>query len=364
MTTLDRRHLLAMATAWSGGIAASMAAGSDALAAACAKPTDMDGFKTCADVDAATKEGEVVVYLPDAEEGTSILLQAFRKQFPKIKTNYVRLQTGALYARILAERRARNNLADVICLSDPAMAIDLQKRNGFSLYVSPETAAYKPEYQSQPAGYFTWGSINFAGIVYNPNFVSPKEAPKTWEDLLDPKWTGAISVKAVTSGLQHIHWYELRQLYGDGYWKQIAKLKPNAFDSTIGQDDQLVNGQSKVANCAQYSHYLNYKFNKGAPLAFVVPEAGMTGGPEVWGVADSAPHPQAARLFVDWLLSVPGQKAMVEGFLSHSPREDVPPPVGGLPISKIKILFPSDWQKFQESHAEFVRVWGEVTGLK
>ena len=152
--------------------------------------------------------------------------------------------------------RATSYLADVIQLSDMSFALDFQKRGGYMQYVSPEMAAYKPEYKSSPEGYWTWGALVMAAIAYNPNLVSREEAPKTWKDMLDPKWTDAISVKVSISGLQHVEWYMLRQLYGNDFWPKLAPLKPHAFDSYVQQFDRLVNGQDKVALTAQYSGYL------------------------------------------------------------------------------------------------------------
>ena len=91
-----------------------------------------------------------------ARPGIGVLLDAFKKDFPKIKTSYVRLQTGALYAKITAERSAGRFGVDVLQLSDISPAIDFQKKGGWEQYLSPEYAGYKPEHQSTPAGYYGW----------------------------------------------------------------------------------------------------------------------------------------------------------------------------------------------------------------
>ena len=113
------------------------------------------------------------------------------------------------------------------------------------------------------------------------------------------------------------------QLYGPDYWKKFAELKPRAFDSYVQQYDRLVNQQDKVIHTAQYSGYLEWKA-KGAPVAFNVPPDGMPGTPEAWGLVAGGPHPNAARLFLDWFLSLPGQKATEEGLFLHSMRNDAP----------------------------------------
>ena len=99
MTRIAKMSALALAVVWLTGTATCLAA-SDSEGAVCANPKQVQGFKTCADLDKAVKEGGVVIYSPDVEQGTAKMLQAFQQLFPQIKTNYVRLQTGALYAKI------------------------------------------------------------------------------------------------------------------------------------------------------------------------------------------------------------------------------------------------------------------------
>ena len=239
---------------WLRSVTAASAAilwASSAWAAACDSPHQMDGFKTCADVEAAEKEGQLILYSTDPETNMSQYLGEFHKMFPKIATNFVRLQAGALYAKVNAERQAKQYLADVMQITDMSFVLDFQKRKGYVPYASPKLAAYKPEYKSNPEGLWAWGVIIVAGIAYNPNLVPADQAPKNWKDLLDPKWKDVINVKISTSGLQHVAWYMIREIYGDEYWKKFAELNPHAFDSYVQQFDRTVNGQDKVISTAQ-----------------------------------------------------------------------------------------------------------------
>src|SRR5207302_5022974 len=155
---------------------------------ACAKPTKIHGFETCADIAKAEAEGEVVVYATNPEAAELRVLGEFANLFPKIKPNYTRRQAGALYAKVTAERQAKTYTVDAMQISDMGMILDFQKKNGYVRYVSPQMAAYKEEYKSRPEGYWTWGAIGPAGLAYNPNVVSADQAPKTWEEAIDPKW--------------------------------------------------------------------------------------------------------------------------------------------------------------------------------
>jgi iron(III) transport system substrate-binding protein len=230
-------------------------------------------------------------------------------------------------------------------------------------YISPEMAAFKPEYKSKPEGYWTWGSVIMAGIAYNSKNTTEAEAPKKWEDLLDPKWADAINVKVSNSGLQHGVWFMLKPLLGDDYFKKFATQKPRAFDSYVQQYGRLVDGQDKVIMGAQYSGYIEFKA-KGAPLAFVFPETGVPSVPETYGIVDQAPHPNAAELFMDWFLSPVGQKALAEALLLHSPRSDVPPPGGAdtVPLAKMKLLSPADWNDFEKDRPSFAKEWNRIVG--
>lgn len=329
----------------------------------CASPAEVKGFHTCADVAKAEAEGAVVIYSPDPEENTAKMLEAFHQTFPKISPSFIRLQTGALYQKLMTERRARTYQVDVLQLTDMGYTLDFQKRAGYVQYNSPELSAYKGDYKSKPEGYWTWGSFIIAGLAYNPKLVKAEDAPKSWKDALNPRFSGAVNTKASTSGLQHVGWYELRKLFGEDYWTKFTELKPRGFDSYVQQFDRLISGQDMLAHTAQYSAYLLAKA-KGAPVEFVFPQEGLVATPGVWGVVADAPHPEAAKLFMDWFLSVPGQTAYDKVMSVTSPRADVPPPEGAKPVSEMKLMYPDDWQAFLATHSQFVKDWDHITGVR
>ena len=332
------------------------------MVAPCASPRQMEGFRTCADVAKAEQEGALVLYSPDPEEGSAKLLAAFHEEFPKITTNFIRLQTGALYQKLMTERRANVFLVDVLQLTDIGFVLDFQKRNGYMRYVSPELTGYKADYKSTPEGYWTWASFIMAGIAYNPKLVPPDQVPKSWKDMLNPRWAGVVSTKGSTSGLQHVGWYELKRLYGDDYWKTFAELKPRGFDSYVQQYDRLISGQDAVAHTAQLSGFLLAKA-KGAPVQSFVLEPAVARANGI-AIARHAPHPNAAQLFMDWFLSKHGQKIYDTVMLLNSPRDDAEPPPGGKPVSEFKLLYPADWQVFLATHGQFVKEWDKITGVR
>jgi len=361
-TGLSRRQLLKTGAL----LAAAPILGATRRAAAQspARATKVLDFQTGADVAKAEQEGEVVYYSHDGEAGIAALLEGFRKDFPKIKTSYVRAQTGALYAKITAERSANRFGVDVLQLSDISPAIDFQKKGGYELHVSPEHAAYKPAYQSTPAGHFTWAGVTFAGIAYNRSKVKAEQAPKTWKDILSATHKDGISAKLSTSGMQHMQWYTLRKLYGADFWPEFAKQRPKGFDSRAQLFDRLAKGDDRVCALAEYAGYTLFK-EKGAEIDFVAPPDGLPATPALIGVVNRAPHPEAAKLFVDWALSNRGQSVYQTQtiLLYGSVRTDAPPMATGKKLADFKLLFPADWTDFQASHGAFVKEWNALMGL-
>jgi iron(III) transport system substrate-binding protein len=329
----------------------------------CPTPKEVQGFLTCADVGKAEAEGAVVYYGPDVERQIVAFLQKFNALFPKIKTDqYLREQTGRLYAKLNAERQAGTYLVDVLSLSDISPGLDLIKKDGYTPYVSPQAVNFDPRFRSDPPGYFTWYTMVLAGIAYNTDVVSEAEAPKTWKDLLDPKWRGAINFKDSASGLQGAQWFMLRKLHGDNFWKDMAAQNPRPLPSTVQQYERLINHEDKIIGLAEYSTYLEFKA-KGAPIAYVFPPEGLIGAAQFVGIVSKGPHPEAAKLFLDWYLSSLGQELLSQNFYRHSPRTDVAPPPGGKPLSELKIIVP-DWNEYVKAHTQYVREWNALSGLR
>jgi len=321
-------------------------------------------IKTGADMAKAEQEGEVLFYTHDGEAGAAAVVEGFNKDFPKIRANYVRAQNGALYTKILAERSAGRYSVDVIQFSEIGTAIDFEKRGGYERWLSPQLEAYSPQHQSATPGDYTWTGVTFGGIAYNTNRVTEAEAPKTWKDRLDPRWRNAMSTKQATSGMQFVEWYELRKLYGDEFWKEFAKQRPRGFDSRAQLFDRLAKGDDKVCALAEYAAYYLYH-QKNAPIAFVAPPDGLPATPTLAGVVDKAPHPEAAKLFIDWLLSPRGQAVIQENpyLVYGSVRKDAPPMPGGVRLSDFKLLWPTDMPDYLASQPVFAKQWNAMLGL-
>lgn len=362
MASVGRRTFLATMAAVAGLGARPSSWRAEAQTPGCATPKEVKGFLTCADVARAEKEGAIVTYFPGYERWFVGLFKDFNQLFPSIDTSkYLQSQTGRLYAKITAERRASTFAVDVLCLSDVVVARDFVKAGGFAQYVSPSLKEYAPNYRSDPPGYYTWMSTSAMGFVYNANLVKEAESPKSYKDLLDPKWRGAINFRDSASGFQSMQWLMARKLYGDQYWKEMAVQRPRGLASGSQQTERVASGEDKINAICQYGVYTEFK-QKGAPLGFSFPSDGVFVGPEVVGVVDKAPHPEAAKLFVDWFLSPLGQQSYQRVTGNHSPRRDVPPPAGARPLSELKVWVP-DWDELTTLHPQYVKEWNALVGM-
>ncbi len=342
-------------------IAASLAAGSVFANTSCAKPVMVKGFETCADVSAAKKEGKVVLYAVAGQDQQMAVLKEFNKLFPEIKVQSLWAQTGSLFTKVKQEVQTKNTLVDVLVLSDPTLLMRMQADKELALYASPQHKHYPDvNSQSKPNGYWaSWGMVATA-IVYNTKTIGDNP-PTSWKDLANPRYAGRASVKNTTSGLQFAQWKTLADINGQDYWtKDISALRPVAFDSFTQQFDRVVSGEDLVAVNGQVSGAMQY-IAKGAPLKIVYPKEGIPATLEGVGVVSTAPHPQAARLLLDYLLSKVGQEVIVREMQYFSSRTDVAPPKGSGAPANVKFLTP-DWDAMGKSRPVFESEWKTVLG--
>ena len=320
---ITRRHVLKTGVA----LGATAFAAPYVSAQGAKKVTKVHDFETYADVAKAEAEGSLVFYCHENEAGTAAIMEGFGKDFPKIKTSYVRAQTGALYNKIVSERSAGRFDVDVLQLSDVAPAIDFEKRGGYEVYTGPYMDAYKKDYLSATAGNYFWTGVTFAGLAYNKTKVTGADIPKTYQDINNPRFRNKISCKISSSGIQYVQWYLLRQIHGNDFWKEFAKQRPRAFDSRVQLFDRLAKGDDDMTALAEYSAYVLYK-SRGADVEFIAPPEGLVATPLILGAVNKAPHPEAAKLFIDWAMSPRGQKYYQDhpnlyyGSLTNDPPAD------------------------------------------
>jgi ABC-type thiamine transport system substrate-binding protein len=146
------------------------------------------------DMDATRKEAKVTIYASISRKDVTVVAKAFEKEYPWIKPEVYRAGKVKLAQRIVTEARAGKPRFDVL-LSSAFATLEIKLQNLLARYESPHRKYYRKELKD-PQGYWTAGQINVMSLGYNTDLVKKGEVPRSWQDLLDPKWKGKIAINA------------------------------------------------------------------------------------------------------------------------------------------------------------------------
>jgi iron(III) transport system substrate-binding protein len=288
-------------------------------------------------IDAAKKEGKVVYYtstdLPVAEK----LAKAFEAKYPGIAVSVERTGAERVFQRIGQEYASNIHAVDVVNSSDAAHFI-VWKRDGILLpYVPEDVAKYPAEHRDvdgQFASFRVWLSI----IAYNTNMVKAEEAPKSFADLLDPKWKGKI-VKAHPgySGTIMTATYQMQRDLGWSFFEQLAKQNIMQVQSSADPPKKLDLGERAVM--ADGNEYNIFQMKEaGRPVAPVYATEGspLIIGPN--GIFKSSPNPNAARLFQSFALGREAQQLIIDVGGLRSVHPETKEKEGRTPLKDIKTM--------------------------
>lgn len=279
-------------------------------------------------VEAAQKEGEVTWYTVQVlDELVRPLAQAFDAKYG-IKLNYVRADPAELALRALNEAKAGHVQADLI---DGAQGAAGLEQEGLILKWQPEIAETLARNFVDPEGY--WVATNFyvLALGFNTDLVPRGTEPKTWDDLLDPKWRGKMvwNIQPTTSsaaGVVGLMLHERGQEQGLAYLRALAGQKITGVEATARQIlDDVVAGEYPIG-LQLYPTSIAYSAARGAPVARSMLQpalASMVGA----ATLKNSPHPNAAKLLFDFLLSDEGQTIFRDnGFLPVNADVPLPDP--------------------------------------
>ncbi len=283
---------------------------------------------------AAVKEGKVTLYTANFLDTEQVVAKRFSARFPDIRLELVRAPTGQLSTRIKTEAAANKLIADVIDISDRGEARALVGL--FAPYAPPNTGDY-PEV-SRTADRLWPRSGNAWTIAYNVAVVT--DPPKSWADLLKPEYEKlrlGQTIIGAGGGPFNRAMFE-RKVLGEDYWTKQAALKPMLFPSQAQMVDAMIRGEVAVAPLV--TNLAIPLAVQGAPLKWFFAPEGVPVTVFSAGLAKTAPHPNAAKLFLDWSLSREGQALMVE-LGSFSSLKDAPTPPG-VDSKAIKAWYPDD----------------------
>lgn len=275
-------------------------------------------------VKAATAEGQVVWYVSLIQNQFVRPMQAaFEKKYPGIKVNPVTGLQNDLLVKLLGEARAGGTQADVFHGSTVA---PLKDANLLQHYVPQEAAAYPKNYKD-PDGFWTAEFVYFSAAAINTDLVKPGDAPKTFKDLLDPKWKGKIAWPATLTpggppGFIGGVLLGMGEAEGRAFLDRLATQKiVNVAANQRVVMDQVIAGEYPLS-LATYSHHAVISAKAGAPVQWLKLEP-LTSFLDVIALMKSAPHPNAGKLFIEFILSEEGQKVVAAA--NYIPaRPDVP----------------------------------------
>ena len=300
---------------------------------------------------------KLVIYTSMKESLIGQLRDAFLKMHPGIEMDYQSAGAGKLMAKIAAERESGKIMADVLWTSEVPDFYQLQSQGLLEKYVSPEVKNIVNPLADFD-GSFTPARLGTLGIAYNTRFV--KEAPTTWQDLMKPAFKGAFGIaNPGLSGTAYVSVAMLEKAFG---WEFFQKLKANGAKMGKGSGqvvDDTASGDLVASLAVDY--ITNDKIEKGATLALVYPPE-MLVIPSPVTIFKGTPNLEAAKKFVDFLLSKQGQEIIAqEGTLPVRPDVKVPAKFNlPTPEDAVKRGIKVDYPKMSAVKEESIKKFSDI----
>jgi len=287
---------------------------------------------------AATKEGQVNYYtstdLPVAEK----LARAFEAKYPGIAVRVERTGAERVFQRIGQEYSSNIHAVDVVNSSDAAHFI-VWKRNGIlAPYVPEEVAKFYPDEHRDVDGQFASFRVWLSIIAYNTNLVKAEEAPRSFADLLDPKWKGKI-VKAHPgySGTIMTATYQMQRDLGWSYFEKLAKQNIMQVQSSTDPPKKLDLGERAVmADGNEYNIFQMKEAGRPVEPVYATEGSPIIVGPN--GIFKDCPHPNAAKLFQAFALGREAQQLNIDIGGLRSVHAQTQEKAGRKPLKEIKTM--------------------------
>lgn len=281
-------------------------------------------------------EDSVVVYSAADADMVNAVAAAFEKKYPGIKVSPVVAGTGEIIKRIEAEKE--RPLGDVGWSFGPEAIGD--KKALFEPYLSKEAGGFFPGQVPADKVWTPFTTMPYV-IMYNKKLVSETEKPQAWKDVLNAKWKGKVAyADASKSGSSYTLLVTWLSIYGKNEtgWKFVedllrqCKVLPKSSMTYQG----VANGEYPIGLTFEQAAFEYLK--GGAPIGLIYPSEGTAITLDGSAIIKNAPHPNAAKLFLDFTVSKEMQDMMVEKFGRRSVRKDVGSPAGLPMLDKIKAI--------------------------
>jgi iron(III) transport system substrate-binding protein len=300
----------------------------------------------------AKKEGSVSLYTI----APTAVAQAFGKQFKDkygIDVTIFRAGGAQIEQKLSLEVRSRRVAADVVEIADPTAINQLAHKNAIANY-TPANSAGLGKGLVDPQGRWTTIGQNIFILVYNKAKVKAEDAPKHYADLADPKWKGKLALASPNYGSTQLVF--AKGLIEIGGWQLIDALKKNEAIVARGWPDLenlVATGERLVA--PDISIRTIEALKKGANLGVNYPDEGIIAAQDVMGILAAAPHPNAARLLVEFYLSDAAQKFVAQT-ASYPVKASAGGPEGLKPLGELKLHY-IDLGDLEAHHDDYVSRW-------
>jgi iron(III) transport system substrate-binding protein len=300
-------------------------------------------------------EGKLMFYAAFNAADSKKLTDGFKQLYPKIDAAFYRTTDAALMERILTENRAGQNLWDV-AMTTSFYGHNLKKRGLFAPYDSPERKYFRDGYKD-PQGAWTSIYTNYAAFGYNTRAVPKASVPKSYTDLLKPDWKGQLGMDS-----KAYEWFgtmirSMGEEKGLAFMRELAKQAQLRAGRTLLA--QLVAAGEFTGALTAYSQTFEVLKPTGAPIEWVYLNPVFANIHPV-GISAKAPHPNAARLFIDFVLSKRGQE-LVRGMNRIPDRIDTPPEQARL-MEGIKPAFAP--VEVLENFQRYGKMFDEIFGVR
>ncbi|HEY6832631.1 MAG TPA: extracellular solute-binding protein [Pseudolabrys sp.] len=285
----------------------------------------------------AKKEGQVVWYTSTDLRLSGVVGKAFEQKFPGVSVRVERLGAERIFTRIGQEYSAGIHAVDAVNTGDGAQFLTWKAQGMLAPYVPDDAAQHIPAAQRDADGCYATVRCSLCVIGYNTELVKRDEAPKSFADLLDPKWKGKI-VKAhpAYSGTVMTSTYQTVRALGWPYLEKLAQQHVLQVQSATDTPNKLVLGERPVmADGNEYNVFMLQDAGKPVEPVYAVEGSPFIAQPSA--ILKAAPHPNAARLFQSYLFTPEAQQLFVDtgGLRSlHALVKDKP---GRIPLSEIKV---------------------------
>ncbi|MGH7279440.1 MAG: ABC transporter substrate-binding protein [Candidatus Rokuibacteriota bacterium] len=311
-------------------------------------------------LEAAKKEGKVVWYtslaLPSAEK----VAKLFETAYPGIEVEVHRTGSQRILQRVMQELQANIKNVDVVHTSDAGHYVLLKNKKLLAKYTPPGVEGFPAGFKDRD-GYYYGLRATVNVIAYNTKLVPAADAPRTWKELLDPRWKGKlVTAHPGYSGVIATHVLALVHLHGWDYFKQLAANRLMLVQSAVDPAGVVASGERLVAvNGGDYTFYQTKK--KGNPVEIVYPKEGVPLVVSPTAITSFAPHPNAARLFTDFSFSREVQQVLADTEGLYTGHPQVTYPADKPKLSELKLLT-AEPEELERRNEEIKRRFVEFFG--